>query len=128
MINQIIIVAIIVLLAVIVVFGIYFLVTGINSKRQNKKENIKFNTDNLVEEESLLNVMDEKKNIDFNVQKNESNNFINNEENVEIAVTDTVKENDPANPFGVDMTPHLKDASLNQNDFQEENNGNKFFT
>ena len=62
-INQIILLIIVILFSIILIFGIYFLTLYfLNKKREKKIDNI-FNPNNIVEEESLLNVMDKKRNV-----------------------------------------------------------------
>ena len=48
--NQILIIAIIVLLGVILVFGVYFLIVYLHNKKSAKKMDTIFNPNNLVEE------------------------------------------------------------------------------
>ncbi len=56
--NQILLIVIVVLVSIIAIFGIYFLVLYLmNRKREKKIDNI-FDPTKLVEEESLMNVLD----------------------------------------------------------------------
>ena len=101
--NEIMLIAIIVIIGVILVFGVYFGYIFIKSRITNKKADSIFSPENLVEEESLMNVMDEKKNIEFNdVKADKSNEFFTNVDNVDIVKTEN--SNEPLNPFGVDLT------------------------
>ncbi len=118
--NQILLIVIVVLVSIIAIFGIYFLVLYLmNRKREKKVDNI-FDPTRLVEEESLMNVMDEKRNVEF--KKNEEK-FVNNSEEVKIISSGLTRE-EKANPFNVDMTMHKKDNTpIEVND---PNNKNKF--
>lgn len=110
-INQIIILAIVVLVAVIVVFGVYFLIVYLKNKKATKKSDTIFNPTNLVEEESLLNVMDRKKNVEFVDEKPEEKKmFLSDDKGVDIVTLEVLKEKENVvNPFGVDMTMRTKD-------------------
>lgn len=123
-INQIIIIAIIILVGVILVFGTYFLITFINQKNKEKKVNNIFNPNNLVEEESLLNTMDEKRNLEEKEEQKEST-YIEQEVNFDVHVNQqTLDYQKKINPFNVDMTMRSND---NSPIIDEENKNNKYF-
>lgn len=123
--NQILIIAIIVLLGVIIVFGVYFLIVYLHNKKSAKKMDTIFNPNNLVEEDSLMNVMDEKRNIDFKKDEREdSQKFITDNNKVNIATSKVMTREQNVNPFGVDMTKRTKDNTPIE---KESNSNNKFF-
>ena len=108
--NQIIIIGIVILSGIILVFGIYFLIVYIHNKNHEKKMDTIFNPKNLVEEESLMNVMDQKKNIEFlEEKKDEQRVFLNDDASAEVVTSDVLKQEKQVNPFGVDLTMHTKD-------------------
>lgn len=126
-INQIILIAIIVLIGIILVFGTYFLIVYFHNRKHEKKMDTIFNPNNLVEEESLMNYMDEKKNLDFaketkenkNTFLTESDNFEGIRENIQIS-----NREQSANPFGIDMTKRTKDNTPILS--EEDKSQNKF--
>ncbi len=123
--NQILIIAIIVLIGVILVFGVYFLLIYLKMKKSEKKTDTIFNPNNLVEEESLLNIMDEKRNLEFKSENNnEKNTFLTENESVDMVSNGLTREQ-KSNPFGIDMTApqsHSNDVNL-----EEKRSENKFF-
>lgn len=126
-INQIIIIAIVVLISIIVLLGIYFLITFIINKKKGKKEDSLFNPSNLVEEDSLVKVMDEKKNVEFN-NANKDNSFVQNQQQVNMVQNDAIQNQQQANPFGINMNAPMNGNS-NNNPFDipdQTNNNNKF--
>ena len=122
-INQIILIIIVVLLSIIVLLGIYFLITYIMKKKQGKKENSLFDPTKLHEENSLVKVMDEKKNVEF---KNNKDQFINNQEEVKIVTSEVMEQEQKINPFGVDLTKRTKDNTPINDYGDSYNNNNKF--
>ena len=97
------------------------------NKKREKKVNTIFDPTNLVEEESLMNVMDEKKNIEFKASVDQER-FVQNAEEVQVVTTQGLSQEQKANPFGVDMTIRNKDNSTVQlPDQTNNNNQNKFF-
>ena len=120
-INQIIIIAIIILVAIIVVIlGYYFINKLIEKKSEGKSTLI--NPNKLHEENSLMNMMDDKKNMEYQTEDNKTNTYINKDEKIEVAETSMVKEEKPINPFGVDLTKKVDNMPN-----YSENNDNKFF-
>lgn len=118
--NQILLIVIVVLISIIVIIGIYFLVLYLMNKNREKKIDNIFDPTRLVEEESLMNVMDEKRNVEF--KKNEEK-FVNNSEEVKIIASGLTQEQ-KTNPFNVDMTMHKKDSTPIE--IKDPNNKNKF--
>ncbi len=118
--NQILLIVIVVLISIIVIIGIYFLVLYLmNRKREKKIDNI-FDPTKLVEEESLMNVMDEKKNVEF---KQNEEKFINNNEQVKM-ISSGLTQEEKVNPFNVDLTLRQKDSTPIE--INDPNNKNKF--
>lgn len=118
--NQILLIVIVVLVSIIAIFGIYFLVLYLmNRKREKKIDNI-FDPTKLVEEESLMNVMDEKRNVEF---KKNDEKFVTNNEEVKI-ITSGLTQEEKVNPFNVDLTMHKKDSTPIE--INDPNNKNKF--
>ena len=128
-INKIIIIAIIILAGIILVVGIYFIVNQLKNRQKKVKEK-DFEQKKLVEEESLLNVMDDKKNIEFNNKKDETQ-FVNSAETVSIAKSEAIeseeKQNAQVNPFGVDLTNQKQVEEVAKIKLPEQKN-NKYFT
>lgn len=125
-INQILIIVIVVLISIILIVGSYFAVVYLlNKKREKKIDNI-FNPSNLVEEESLLNVMDEKKMLDFVKDNENSDSFVKQDQNVQIVTSEVMTQEKKTNPFGVDMTRLDKNNDAITYDIPDENNKNKF--
>ena len=125
--NQTIILAIIILSGIIVVFTVYFLIIFIHNKKSEKKIDTIFNPQNLIEEDSLMNVMDEKKNVEFTTKtKIENNNFLSENVDAKMVTSSVRKQDQQINPFGVDMTKHTLDkAPIIEDD--EDRSQNKFF-
>lgn len=122
--NQIMILIIVILASIIVIVGIYFLALFfLNKKREKKIDNI-FNPNNLVEEESLMNVMDEKKNVEFKNTTSNQEKFVQNNEDVKIVTSQALSQEEKVNPFGVDLTMHHKDSTPIE--MEDPNNKNKF--
>lgn len=123
--NQIILLAIVILSSIILVFGAYFLIIFLLNKKREKKIDTIFNPTNLVEEQSLLNVMDEKRNLEYNVKEEKNQEkFVTNIDEVEMISNETnFSQEQKVNPFGVDMTMRRNDNSTIE---VQDNNGNKF--
>lgn len=107
-INQIILTAIVILIIIIVLLSAYFIFAQIK-KKHKEKEKKQWSPENLKEEDSLVNLTNEKK------TPLPSNNTIEN-----ISSNETKKEEETINPFGINMT---KSEEENRVDF---NNDNKF--
>lgn len=123
--NQIIMLIIVVLLSVILVFGIYYLIIFIISKKKEKKVETIFNPSNLVEEESLMNVMDDKKNVEFKKSENNTERFVSNNEDIKIVSSEAMSQEQKVNPFGVDLSLRTKeDGHIIET--SDPNNTNKF--
>ncbi len=124
-INQILLIIIVILVALIVIVAGYMILHHlINSKREKKFDSI-FDPSKLVEEKSLMNVLDEKKNIEYSQNQN-TERFVTNAEEIKVVSTpDALSREQKVNPFGVDMTIKTKDdvpvvptdPSQNQNKF-----------
>lgn len=123
-INQIILIIIVVLISIIVLLGIYFLITFLIKNKQGKKEKSLFDPTKLHEEESLVKIMDEKKNVEF--KNNNQDQFINNQEKVNIVTSDVMEQEQKVNPFGVDLTKRTEDNTPIDNFPDNYNNNNKF--
>lgn len=124
--NQIVIIAIVVLASIIVIFGIYFLIVHLLNKKRDKKINTIFDPENLVEEESLLNVMDEKKNIESTTSNANQDKFISDQETTQFQATNTLTQEQKINPFGVDLTMRTKDNT--KIEIKDSNDQNKFIS
>lgn len=122
-INQIILIAIVVLASIVVLFILYFTITYFMKHKQGKKERSLFDPTNLHEEESLVKVMDEKKNVEF---KTNDNQFVQNQEKVNIVTSEVMEQEQKINPFGVDMNKQTLDNNPNYDFQSEENSNNKF--
>lgn len=121
-INQIIIIAIVVLSALIIVVVGYYVINKIIIKKSDGKETlIKPNT--LHEEESLMNMMDEKRTIEYQASDKNTNTYINEEESVNIVETKVMEENKTINPFNVDLTKKV----ISDKEIERQNSENKFF-
>lgn len=120
-INQIIILAIVILSAIIVVIISYYLINKYLEKKSEGKDSL-FNPNKLHEEDSLMNMMDDKKNMEYQKEDNKTNTYINNNQTVKVAETDSAKDLKPINPFGIDLEP-----KENKNPNIEDNSQNKFF-
>lgn len=123
--NQIVLIMIVVLASIIVIFGIYFLIIYLMNRKREKKVNTIFDPTNLVEEESLMNVMDQKKNIEYKSDVDQER-FVQNAQEVQVVTTQGLSQEQKANPFGVDMTIRNKDNSTVELP-DTTNNQNKFF-
>lgn len=120
--NQMILIAIIILSSIIVIFGGYFLVVFLINKNREKKVKTIFDPSNLVEEESLMNVMDEKRNLEYKTPDTER--FVNDAEEVKVVTSQALSREEKVNPFGVDMTMRTKDNT--KIELNDANNQNKF--
>lgn len=120
--NQMILIAIIILSSIIVIFGGYFLVVFLINKKREKKVKTIFDPSNLVEEESLMNVMDEKRNLEYKTPDTER--FVNDAEEVKVVTSQALSREEKVNPFGVDMTMRTKDNT--KIELNDANNQNKF--
>ncbi len=123
-INQILLFVIVVLSSIIAIFLVYFLIIFLMNRKREKKVKTIFDPSTLVEEESLMNVLDDKKNIEF---KNPApqENFVSNAQQVNVVTSQVISQEQKSNPFGVDMTKH------NRNDVpvdipEQPNSQNKF--
>ncbi len=117
---------IIVLTSIIVVFGIYFLIIFLLNKKREKKLDTIFNPTNLVEENSLMNMMDEKRNLEFTKEENKhQDRFVVDQEMVDIIAVEenSIPQSQKTNPFGVDMTMRTKDNTPIE---PQSENRNKF--
>lgn len=122
--NQILILVIVILLSIIVVFGIYFLLAFLKSKKKEKKVETIFSPTNLVEEESLMNVMDDKKNVEFKKNEN-TERFVSPSNEVQMVTSNSMSQEQKVNPFGVDLTLRTKEDGQ-KIEIQDPNNTNKF--
>lgn len=124
--NQIIMLIIIVLASIIAVFGVYFLIIFLLNKKREKKLDTIFNPTNLVEENSLMNMMDEKRNLEFTKEEDKhQERFVVDQEMVDIISVEenSIPQSQKANPFGVDMTMRTKDNTPIE---PQSENRNKF--
>lgn len=110
-INQMLLIAIIILGSIIVIFLIYFLLNYLlNIKREKKIKNI-FDPASLVEEESLMNVLDEKHNLDhINIPSQDS--FVAPHIKVKMVTNEAISKEQKVNPFGIDMKDEQKEDPL----------------
>jgi len=123
--DKILITIIVVLVSFIIIFGIYFLLIKIINSKKKKKVDFLFNTDNLVEEESLMNVMDEKRNVEFSASNGNEDRFIMNNQEVKMVTNEALTQEEKINPFGVDLTKRDKDNTPIE--IPKVNEQNKFF-
>ncbi len=123
--NQILMLIIVILVSIITVFGIYFLIVYLMNKKKEKKVDTIFNPSNLVEEESLMNVMDEKKNVEFKKPENNTERFVSNNDEVKIITSETMSQEQKVNPFGVDLSLRTKEDG-HKLEIQDGSNTNKF--
>lgn len=123
-INQILLLAIVILGSIIVIFVVYFILNYfLNIKREKKIDSI-FDPATLVEEESLMNVLDEKHNLDHN-QTPRQDSFVAPHVEVKLASQEAVSREQKVNPFGIDLSsnkddqpaPSIEDSQNNQNKF-----------
>lgn len=123
--NQMILVIIVMLASLIVVFGIYFLIVALMNKKRTKKVKTIFDSTNLVEEESLMNVLDEKRNLEYNTPTQTEERFVMNQDQVQMVKSNSLTQEEKVNPFGVDLTMRSNDnVTL---DIPNENEQNRFF-
>ena len=122
-INQIILLIIIILVSLIVVFGAYNLIVYLLNKKREKKIDTIFNPNNLVEEESLMNVMDEKRNLEYK-EPVDKERFVQNVDEVNVVTSEAMTREEQVNPFGVDMTIRNKDNT--KVEIQDPDNHNRF--
>lgn len=121
--NEIILLAIIAIVGVIIVFAIYFGYIYTRNKISKKKVDSIFDPEKLVEEESLMNTMDEKRNVEYKTPTQD--NFITEDTTVDLVQSET-PNNTQINPFGVDLTK----TTIEGKDYikeEEERAQNKFF-
>lgn len=125
-INYIIIIAIVVLISIIVLLAIYFIITTVIKKKKGKKADSLFNPSNLVEEDSLVKIMDEKKNVEF--KRNDTSSFVQSPEQVNIVTNQATESQAPVNPFGVNMNTQENNNNKDPNPtfFDIPNNNNRF--
>lgn len=123
--NQMLMLAIVILSSLIAVVALYYLVLFLINKKREKKVDDIFNPSNLVEEESLMNVMDEKKNVEFKKTQGNEEQFVENNSDVKIVTSQALTQEEKVNPFGVDMTMHKKEDGT-KIEIQDPNNKNKF--
>ena len=115
-INQILLMIILALLTILIVVGAYLAIINIKKKKQEKKENIKF--DNMdFKETNVLNDMEEIKKEKNTIQPKIKSTKIEEEKKV---------DNSPINPFGINLEPRTDQRKLDPI-IEEENNNNKFF-
>jgi len=122
--NQIILIIIVVLLSIIIVVGVYYLANYLLNKKMEKKEDNVFHPNNLVEEESLMNMLDTKKNIEYNTKGNDQERFVLSNDEVPIITNKSMSQEQKINPFGIDMTMHSKDGTTIE--IEDIYNKNKF--
>lgn len=125
--NKILIIVIVILIGVILVFGVYFLIVFLNNRNHEKKFDSLFGSNTGVEEKSLMNDMDEKKNVYSNIGlkiKNRLQNTDNNGYDNSTVSTYTPPSGPRMNnnPFGIDLTPRDKTGEKKN----IENSQNKF--
>jgi len=121
--NEILLLLIVILSSLIIVFGIYFLSNYLlNLKRKKKIDNV-FDPSNLVEEESLMNVMDDKKNAEFKPKGADQERFVKSNDEVKF-VTSGLTQEEKINPFDVDLTMRTKDNV--KYEVPDYENNNKF--
>lgn len=125
--SKIIILLVVIVLGIALVFGFYFLFVYLYNRRHEKKINTIFDTDNLVLEGSLMNVLDEKKNIDFNGENNGEKFVLDNGVDVDVATTKSLEKEVKINPFDVDLTKRTRD-NIDYVKEEEERKNKKFFT
>ena len=121
--NEIILLAIIAIVGGIIVFVIYFGYIYTRNKISKKKVDSIFDPEKLVEEESLMNTMDEKRNVEYKTPTQD--NFITEDTTVDLVQSET-PNNTQINPFGVDLTK----TTIEGKDYikeEEERAQNKFF-
>ena len=123
--NEIILLVIIIAVAIILVIAIYFGFIYAKSKITKKKVDSVFDPEKLIEEESLMNSMDEKVNVDFS--NSDKDNFVNDTVKVDIVKTDSPNDNQQINPFGVDLTKTTQDGKDYIKE-EEKRTQNKFFS
>ncbi len=122
-INQILLIIIVILASLIIIFVIYFLLHFLfNLKREKKRATI-FDPSKLVEEESLMNALDEKKNLEYH-NTVDKERFLNNTEDVKVVTNEALTHEQKVNPFGIDMS-NANQPNENQN-YIDSNNKNKF--
>lgn len=122
-INQILLIIIVILTSIVVIFAVYFLLNYLfNMKREKKIDNI-FDPTKLVEEQSLMNILDEKKNLEYSVPTDKER-FVTNVEEVKVVTNNSLTREQKVNPFGVDMTIH--DKENNSFEIKDSDNQNKF--
>lgn len=121
--NEILILVIVILGSIIIVVGTYFLANFLlNLKRKKKIDNV-FDPSNLVEEESLMNVMDDKKNVEYKPKGADVERFVKSNDEVKL-VTNGLTQEEKINPFEVDMTMRTKDNV--KYEIPDPENTNKF--
>lgn len=122
--NQIIMLVIVVLGSLILVVGTYVLVVFLLNKNREKKIDTIFNPTNLVEEQSLMNVMDQKKNVEF---KGDDERFLTNAQEVKVVAQSALTQEQKINPFGVDLTMQDKTNGIKvEIEDNTSNSQNKF--
>lgn len=95
------------------------------NKKKEKKVDTIFNPTNLVEEESLMNVMDDRKNVEFKKPENNTERFVSNSDDIKIVTSEAMSQEQKINPFGVDLTLRTKEDG-HKIEIQDPNNTNKF--
>jgi len=125
--NQVVIIVIVVLIGILLVIGVYFSISFLSQKKNKLKADTKFNVNNLVENNSLLEVMSEKpKTLDEKQKKNE---MLNSDDSINNSVTykEVVKKNEPLNPFGVNLSGNNDNKSSIPDVNITSDEGGKFF-
>ena len=107
--NEIMLIAIIVIIGAFLAFGLYFGFVFIKSRKKTKRTDLMFSSEKLIEEESLINIMDDKNNFEYSSddEAKTPNTFVN-VDNVNIVKTET--KNEPLNPFDVDLTRKTRES------------------
>ena len=102
-------IAIIVIIGAFLAFGLYFGFVFIKSRKKTKRTDLMFSSEKLIEEESLINIMDDKNNFEYSSddEAKTPNTFVN-VDNVNIVKTET--KNEPLNPFDVDLTRKTRES------------------
>lgn len=118
--NNLLLIAIAILLGVLTIVIIYLIASSLTKKKTGKHIDELFDPDRLVEEDSLMNSLDEKKNVDFQNKTDEAK-FLTSQEKVEIVRTDEAKEK-KLDPFNINGNQN----NDNKQKSTQENN-NRFF-
>ena len=115
-INQILLLLIVILGSIIFALLVFMGITRIANTKREKKTKTKFDMNNLIEEESLMNVLDEKKNVEFATK---TDRFLNTDEEIKVVRTDPSIQTPTVDPFGINNKTNA--------DNKQQNQENKFF-